>query len=63
MAEKKWFYGKVYYASQKAKRDRLIKENRKATISSYYSVRYLSDRFVEINFDSSGQSYIHMQLA
>jgi|GEM_PF-4012148 len=63
MVEKTWYYGTIYYASQKAKRDRLVKEKRKATISSYHSVLYITDNFIQIDFDSSGQSYVHMQLS
>lgn len=57
------YKGKIYYASKKAQADKLLKEGRSATIRSYYSAHMIANNFVEINFDSSGKSYIHMQLA
>lgn len=55
--------GKIYYASKKAQHDRLYKEGRNVTVSNYHSLHYLSDKFVDINLDSSGTSYIHLQVA
>lgn len=58
--------GVVFYASKKAQQDRYIKEGLITTISSYKNYHVIpssnSDKFIEINLDSSGTSYVHMQL-
>lgn len=56
--------GIIYYASKKAQTDKLLKEGYTATISGKClgTAVYLADNFVQIDFDTSGQNYIHMQL-
>lgn len=56
--------GIIYYASKKAQTDKLLKEGCTVTISGQClsSAVYLANNFVQIDFDKSGQNYIHMQL-
>ena len=54
--------GVVYYASKDAQAKRYYYEGRKIGTNSYHSVREIEPGFVEVNFDSSGTNYIHLQL-
>lgn len=54
--------GIVYYASKKAQANRLLKEGYTVTVNSHHKLAYLNDRVVQVDFDSSGTNYIHLQL-
>ena len=52
--------GIVYYASKDAQQKRLYKEGMSVNTGDYESARYLGDKFLEVNLDNSGTSYIHV---
>ena len=56
----KTFKGTVFYASNKAKNNRYIKEGSKVTIDNFYHAITLGEKAIQIDFDSSGQNYIHL---
>ena len=59
----KTLIGTVYYASKDAQRNRYYFEGRKIGTNNYHKALYLTDNFVQIDFDSSGTNYIHLQVA
>lgn len=59
---KKKFTGTIYYASKQAKQDRYYKEGHRVTIDNYQSYHMIEPSFVQIEFNSSGTSYVHMAI-
>ena len=54
--------GKIYYASKDAQAKRYYFEGREIGTNSYHTAVWLSDTFVQLDLDSSGTNYIHVQV-
>lgn len=58
----KVYTGTVFYASQKAKFKRYVKEGKRYTVRAYHQAIEIEDNFVQIDLDDSGQNYIHLTM-
>lgn len=64
MGENKTYVGTIWYASKDAQSKRYYFEGRKIGTNNYKTAVMLDDnKTVQLDLDSSGTNYIHLQLA
>ena len=54
--------GTIYFASRDAEAKRLYKADHRVNTDLYHRAVFLSDTFVQLDFDSTGTNYVHVTL-